>query len=565
MLLSCFLFLILTNIVNGEEVARMTTATKPNIIFILADDLGFNDVGFHGSAQIPTPNIDALAYSGIILNRYYVNPICTPSRSALMTGKYPIHTGMQHTVLYAAEPRGLPLKEKILPQYLNDLGYASHIAGKWHLGHWKLEYTPLYRGFRSHVGFWSGHHDYNDHTAFEHNLWGLDMRNGVDVAFDLHGKYTTDVITEQSVKVIASHNATEGPLFLYVAHAACHSSNPYNPLPVPDDDVMKMGHIPHYKRRKYAAMVSKMDESVGLIVDQLRKSNMLENSIIIFSSDNGGPAQGFNLNFASNYPLKGVKNTLWEGGVRAAGLIWSPLLKKRERVADQTMHITDWLPTLLEAAGGPSALANLSQELDGQSIWQALTHDEASPRRTVLHNIDDIWGSAAVTVGDWKVVKGTNYKGGWDGWYGPSGERSPHAYDWHLVPKSPAGKALVALKMLPSQADQQRLREAATVTCQGQSSQGSSCKATAFSAPCLFHIRDDPCEQFNLAEQYPKVLSDLMAELDRFNSTVVPPSNKPGDPRADPRFWNFTWTNFGDYFNYNEEPISGDLSLFLKK
>ncbi|KMY93299.1 arylsulfatase B [Drosophila simulans] len=556
-----FLWLIclLLPIIDAAENEK--PPAKPNIIFILADDLGFNDVGFHGSAEIPTPNIDALAYSGIILNRYYVAPICTPSRSALMTGKYPIHTGMQHTVLYAAEPRGLPLEEKILPQYLNELGYTSHIAGKWHLGHWKLKYTPLYRGFSSHVGFWSGHQDYNDHTAVENNQWGLDMRNGTQVAYDLHGHYTTDVITEHSVKVIANHNATKGPLFLYVAHAACHSSNPYNPLPVPDNDVIKMSHIPNYKRRKFAAMVSKMDDSVGQIVDQLRKSNMLENSIIIFSSDNGGPAQGFNLNFASNYPLKGVKNTLWEGGVRAAGLMWSPLLKKSQRVSNQTMHIVDWLPTLLEAAGGQPALANLSKQIDGQSIWRALVQDKASPRLNVLHNIDDIWGSAAISVGDWKLVKGTNYRGSWDGWYGPAGERDPRLYDWQLVGRSRAGKALEGLKMLPSRADQQRIRAAATVSCPGQSSQGTSCVATAFSAPCLFHIRDDPCEQYNLAKQYPEVVNALMAELERFNATAVPPSNKPADPRADPRFWNYTWTNFGDYQNNDLDTFSGDITL----
>lgn len=238
------------------SISKTTYATtqksqKPNIVFILADDLGFNDCSFRGSSQIPTPNLDALAFSGVILNRYYVAPICTPSRAALMTGKYPIHTGMQHGVIYGMEPRGLPLNEKILPQYLNDLGYKSHFAGKWHLGHYKRAYTPLYRGFNSHTGYWTGHQDYSDHTAMEHGTWGLDMRRGLEVAYDLHGKYTTDVITEESVRVIESHN-TSRPLFLYIAHVAVHSANPYNPLPAPDEYVANFTHIDDYKRRRFA-------------------------------------------------------------------------------------------------------------------------------------------------------------------------------------------------------------------------------------------------------------------------------------------------------------------------
>ena len=168
------------------------------------------------------------------------------------------------------------------------------------------------RGFKSHVGFWTGHHDYFDHTADETGMWGLDMRRDYDIAYDLHGKYTTDVITTESVKIIKSFNASQ-PLFLYIAHAAVHSSNPYSPLPVPDETLEKISKIDDFKRRKFAGMLHHLDVSVGAVVKALADENMLNNSIIIFSSDNGGPADGFNLNAASNYPLRGVKNNLWEG------------------------------------------------------------------------------------------------------------------------------------------------------------------------------------------------------------------------------------------------------------
>ncbi|OXU27087.1 hypothetical protein TSAR_008392 [Trichomalopsis sarcophagae] len=303
--------------VRNWIVAAAAETTPPHIIFIVADDLGWNDVGFHGSGQIPTPNIDALAYSGLILNRYYVSPICTPSRSALMTGKYPIHTGMQRGVLKGAEPRGLPLKEKLLPEYLRELGYRTHIVGKWHLGFYTKEYTPTYRGFESHLGYWTGHQDYYDHTAVEEPYWGMDMRRNMEPAWDLHGQYSTDVFTKEAVKLIKSHNASQ-PMFLYLAHAAVHSANPYNPLPVSDEIVDKI-KIPEYKRRRFAGragMTSAMDASVGSVIEALDKRNMLRDCLIVFSTDNGGPAEGFNLNAASNWPLRGVKDTLFEGKYR---------------------------------------------------------------------------------------------------------------------------------------------------------------------------------------------------------------------------------------------------------
>ncbi|XP_059622698.1 arylsulfatase B [Phlebotomus argentipes] len=534
-------------------------AKKPHIVFILADDLGWNDVGFHGSNQIPTPNLDALAFSGLILDRYYVTPICTPSRAALMTGKYPIHNGMQHTVLYAAEPRGLPLTEKLLPQYLKELGYMNHIVGKWHLGHYKKVYTPLYRGFDSHIGFWSGRQDYFDHTSVEKPSWGFDMRRGMDVAYDLHGKYLTDIISQESVRVVKNHNSSI-PLFLYIAHGAVHSGNAYNALPAPDEKVDKLRGIDEFNRRKFGAMMSSLDDSVGEVVAALASQGMLEDTIIIFSTDNGGPAAGFNINAASNWPLRGVKNTLWEGGVRGAGFIWSPLIKKSPRVARQTMHITDWLPTLYAAAGGNTD--DLGEDLDGVSLWEELREDTKSVRSHILHNIDDIWGSAALTVGDWKVVKGTNYNGAWDGWYGPAGDREPMNYTFDLLKTSPAGKVVQAMHLLPTDEEILDLRKSSGVDCKKNLVNPMN-QCWPLESPCLFNVQEDPCELSNVARKFPNILSSLLAELNKYNQTVVPPSNKALDPRADPRFWDNVWTNFGDY-SFHSRRFYDDMSSSME-
>ncbi|XP_018331211.1 arylsulfatase B [Agrilus planipennis] len=516
---------------------------RPNIIFILADDLGWNDVGFHGSAQIPTPNLDALAYSGIILNNYYVTPICTPSRSALMTGKHPIHTGMQHVVLYGAEPRGLPLSEKILPQYLNDLGYASHIVGKWHLGSYKKVYTPLYRGFLSHLGFWTGHQDYFDHTAMEKGMCGLDMRRNMDVAWDLSGQYCTDIFAKEAVKIIDNHNKTN-PLFLYFAHAAVHSGNPYDPLPAPNDTVANFNYIKNSNRRRFAGMLKHLDDSVGEVIEALERNEMLDNSIVIFSTDNGGPAAGFNINAASNWPLRGTKNTPWEGGVRGVGLVWSPLIAKPQRVATQKIHITDWLPTLLTAGGGSTSVL---KSIDGIDLWNSLSHNKESPRIEVLHYIDDIEGVASLSFGDWKIIKGTTYKGQWDSWYGPSG-RKGYYYNITEIAESPTGKVLIRQNNMPNAEKIRQLRSEAQLNCTSADS-AKRIKCLPLNSPCLFNIAEDPCEENNLASLYPNILQWLEHALQKLNSTAVPPANLPIDERGDPKYWNNTYTNFGDYIS----------------
>ncbi|VEN50922.1 unnamed protein product, partial [Callosobruchus maculatus] len=502
---------------------------------------GFNDVGFRGANDIKTPNIDALAYSGVILHNYYVTPICTPSRSALMTGKYPIHTGMQHGVLYGAEPRGLPLTEKILPQYLEELGYVNHIVGKWHLGSYKKEYTPLYRGFKSHLGYWTGHQDYFDHTAVERPGWGFDMRCNMSVAYELHGQYSTDLFAKEAAKIIEHHDSA-APLFLYVAHAAVHSGNPYNPLPAHDEKVQAFKYIQDYPRQRFAAMLSSLDDSVGVVMRALESRDMLRNSLLVFSTDNGGPASGFNLNAASNWPLRGVKNTLWEGGVRGAGLVWSPLLQRRSRLHLGQMHIIDWLPTLLEAATGKQTASNITN-LDGISMWKSISEDAKSERTEILHNIDDIYGNAALTSDGWKITKGATYDGTWDYWYGPDGRN--YSYNTSSVENSPTGQVLKALNMSTPTEKINELRKAADVQCNTSEQDEVTCKP--LEKPCLFHIETDPCEKVNLAEKYPEKVRQLLNILEQYNQTALPPENLPLDPRGDPKYWNYVFTNFGDY------------------
>ncbi|XP_077505832.1 arylsulfatase B-like isoform X3 [Amblyomma americanum] len=232
-------------------------APRPHIVFVLADDLGWNDVSYHGCPQIRTPNIDALAWNGIRLRRYYAQPLCTPSRAALLSGRYPLNLGLQHSVIYNEEPRGLPLSVSLLPQWLAKLGYATHILGKWHVGFCKEEYTPTMRGFQRHVGFWGAYIDYYKHEKDylgPTRSPGLDMRRDFLPAPNDTGRYITHLLTEEAVAVIEGH-PDDKPLFLYLAHLAPHSASLRDPLQVPDKYVEPYRDIGSPERMKYAGGV----------------------------------------------------------------------------------------------------------------------------------------------------------------------------------------------------------------------------------------------------------------------------------------------------------------------
>ncbi|CAG0920961.1 unnamed protein product [Notodromas monacha] len=493
---------------------------RPHIIVILADDLGFNDLSFRGGSQIPTPNIDSLAYSGIILNNYYVQPMCTPSRAALLTGKYPVHTGMQSYVIVNGEPWGLGLEEKVLPEYLRDLGYQTRAVGKWHLGFHCPEHTPTHRGFESHFGYWGSHEDYYNHSAPDKDYpVGYDLRRNMDDVSRHHlGEYATDLFTQEAVDVILSHDKAT-PLFLYLAHLAPHAGSPES-LQAPEDLVGKFDFIKDEKRKKYAAMLTKLDQSIGLTIQALEEAKMLENSVILFSTDNGGTRSVNEGSAGSNFPLRAEKGTVFEGGTRANGILWSPMLKKKNRVSNQLLHITDWLPTLFSVAGGQDE--SLPVDIDGVNQWSALSENEPSARSTMVYNIandtsslNGVYGS--VRIGDYKLVKGSvNFSEPLDGWYGDPNvaelttQADKDLYNatvdylntWNLV-----GPIMDALNLLPNASIQAVMKNASVVKCRLPIADVIVCDPEV--EPCVFHIENDPCEQVNLLSSVVKPSSDV--------------------------------------------------------
>ena len=368
---------------------------KPNIVYIVSDDQGWKDLGYHGS-DIRTPNIDSLARGGVRLEQYYAAPFCTPSRAALLTGRYPFRYGLQTAAIPGGARYGLATDEWLLPQALKAAGYYTAIVGKWHLGHADRMYWPRQRGFDYQYGAMVGELDYYTHAAHGVRDW---YRNNQPVN---EPGYVTTLIGQDAVRVIAAHDP-KVPLFLYLTFTAPHA-----PYQAPQTYLDRYQNIADPTRRAYAAMISAMDDEIGKVVAALERRGMRDNTLIVFQSDNGGNVDAMysgevdvsQLKLpADNGPYRGGKGTPYEGGIRVPMLVNWPGHLKAGSVVDQPIHTVDMFPTLAALAG---ASTTDHKPLDGVNVWSTIAGGAPSPRTEIVYDIEPF--RAAVRQGDWKLV-----------------------------------------------------------------------------------------------------------------------------------------------------------------
>lgn len=368
-------------------------AGKPNILYIVADDLGWKDVGFHGCSDIQTPNLDKLAAGGARLEQFYAQAMCTPTRAALMTGRYPLRYGLQTIVIPSKGTYGLATDERTLPEVLKDAGYRTAMVGKWHLGHADQKYWPRQRGFDYHYGAVLGEIDYFTHSAHDVLDWQRDNKPVREEG------YVTQLLGADAVKLIGEHDGT-APLFLYLAFTAPHA-----PYQAPPEYLERYRSIADETRRAYAGQIACMDDEIGKVLAALERKKLRENTLIVFHGDNGGTRDASMTGESKvktvpcdNGPLKAGKGTLYEGGTRVPALAnWPGHIVAGE--VKSLIHVVDMLPTLAQLAGASTAKC---KPLDGRDVWPAIAEGKPSGRTELVYNVEPFRG--AVREGDWKLV-----------------------------------------------------------------------------------------------------------------------------------------------------------------
>ena len=465
------------------------SAAAPNVVFILADDLGYNEMNFMNTTRgIQTPHLDAIAFDGVVLKNYYVGAICSPTRSMLMTGRYTTRLGTHANVIYWDTPWGVPINETFVGQHFQAAGYSTALFGKWHLGMFQEKYTPKHRGFDEHAGYYQGcgsawthiaacctanglgpneasdkdfvcksASQYGDYRGYDWFATGADPTAASNSKPVLGANHTNsvDLIRDAAVDFIARKATAKKPFYMYLPFQNIHG--PYTT----QDKFFNL----YSDRTKFTdgeatmfGYITELDDAVGTIVASLKSTGVWGNTVVVFSSDNGAPPAGMKDSvdhkrphpgggqgyISRNYPFRGQKTQLWEGGTRVPGFIGggSALIPAAARgtTSEKLFHVTDWLPTLTKLATGTNPM-NLAAAgpLDGLDIWAALTIKATpSPRTEMLYNVNPLCHSgqagapkAALRVGDYKLlawcfkVKGINGSTTTEHVKAPSGTVSP--------------------------------------------------------------------------------------------------------------------------------------------
>lgn len=453
-------------------------AELPNVVILVADDLGWADVSFHGN-QIKTPRLDRLVSEGAELSRFYVCPVCSPTRAGLMTGRYPIRYGLMRAVVPPWRKGGLATSEVTLPEVLAKAGYQHRgIFGKWHLGHSDVKYHPLQRGFTEFVGHYNGAIDY-----FTHQREGeLDWHRGHESNHD--EGYSTDLIADAAVQFINRHARAESPFLCYVPFNAPHGPlqaktedlNDYRQL-AGDEPLFGEGkkNMAQYgvqghgqsRRQTLAAMISSMDQGIGRILDALESNQISDKTLVWFFSDNGGVPPG------DNRPLNGSKGTVFEGGIRvAAAARWPGKIAAGSRI-DVPLAYVDVLPTLMSIVGIDS---HGGKPLDGVDALDVLTGDRTQLPRDLYCYI------------------------------GQQGEG-----DEQITLIDPTWKLIVIGRRITDDRVARAEREV-----------------------LLFRIASDPYESNNVADRYPEVVARMWNKLLEFRSLQPPDAVTPYGSRVNP-------------------------------
>lgn len=479
-LLSCMMlyYYTATSMSGGRSTGGVTGSNSPqgttkHLVVTIIDDQGWNDMGYASSDLSDcSPIMDALSADGIRLSNHYTQYVCTPARGALLTGKYPIHLGLQHWQVEPSQPWGLALEHAIMPEFFQQLKYDTHLVGKWHLGHFSNASLPTRRGFHSFYGYYSGAEDMFSHISEEScdetyhkqptcyaDLWSEEDQSSnpvpVEAATDLapgSSTYLTHMLAGRAEKIILGEDGKgpTNPLFLVASFPNVHS-----PLAVPDEVFEENPHlakIPNDIRRMLAASLLTVDHAVGRLVKASQDAGLYNDTIFVVLSDNGGLVSGG----GNNFPLRGEKNTVFEGGIKTHAFIHSALLPTEARGSTYAglFHITDWLPTMIEGMLNikpeDGAITGYSQ-LDGYNHWNALIAPDSkleSPRKNILINIDYLdddgnylgYERAAFRYGDWKLI--INEKD--DTWYPVPTQKVANlssSVDWDLTAKNEMKKS----------------------------------------------------------------------------------------------------------------------------